>query len=249
MHNTPATNEENIPNVSYPHKKLYCLSTYCVNIIEERYFQDQSQIGPIFRCQECMKQRELEHLLELEEDRKEFPTDLSLLKEKPLHRSHKETANGPSWLWITVNPKPNVDPTTFTDEINDIVTQSKYVISDSLKYVYAFEQRLESRADVDAQKDSGLHCHILLQAPNEKRNRDNFVTGLRKRLTKFDMIGDSKHVYAKTIPHSLFQQKLRYITGHKKDPLKKMKIDVDGYYFEKLGIPNLIFNFNYKDEL
>jgi len=163
--------------------------------------------------------------------------------------TNKQTPEGPTWMWITVNPEPKVDPNTFVDEINDFITQHKYIREGNLRYIYAFEQRCETIVELESKDSPGIHVHILIQSPTEKRQVDNFITLLRKRLTKYCMIGDSKHVYAKTIPNSLFLQKLRYMTGHKSDEKKQKKIEVDQYYFNKIKVQNLVFNFNYKDEI
>lgn len=160
-----------------------------------------------------------------------------------------ETTKGEAkWIWITINPKPDVDPHTFVELVGEYFTRSKYILENNLRYVYVFETRVETVVDVNA-NNIGLHVHGLIESPPEKRHRDNFVTILRKKLLSKGIIGNGQHVYAKSIPNSLFKQKVRYMTGHKKDLDKVAKLEVQGEILKKLGIPQIVYpaGFDYKN--
>lgn len=148
------------------------------------------------------------------------PKDPKLLK--MLESQANAVSSKPPYLFVTVNPRPEVTLTELKKSIEKFL--KKKSIS---QYFYVYEVRTEN---------TGLHCHILLKYDIKPYDF--------KRSTKntFKNVCDSSNpscLNFKFVEEDTLQSKVEYLLGDKKDS-KKKGVNFSIEYRKKNNIPAFV---------
>lgn len=174
------------------------------------------------KCEEC-ENEELATMV--------FRYNQSLIKQIAISPAPRGVVN---YIWITINPKPEVTLKKFISKIKQII---KY------KWVLSYWYSLEQRGEDNEKRGEGMHCHMLLKIPTGKR-----IPDIRAQLTKVlisSIIGTKKHVHfvtpreIKLSPDQFMEDKLEYLEGHKWDSEKDVKIEQDLIWREENNLENI----------
>lgn len=147
-----------------------------------------------------------------------FMTDMHNMLEEQKQQLKERTArkNNNSYLWVTVNPKPDVDLETFKSVVEKLV--KKTCIDD---YLYVYEQRGTTEDEYSSDNDEdylgkGFHSHILI-----KRNLNykpcKLITNIKNTCKHIvGNVNNNNQLNMQIIGEEFAEDKKTYILGKQK---------------------------------
>ena len=144
------------------------------------------------------------------------------------------------YTFITINPI-NVDPIQMKEEVEKIVSKTKWINEND--YAYVIEQRSS-----DPSEYSGVHCHMLVHTkdkPNNEIRRE--MKNKVKHLVDMEVVnkynlGKNRKGPLSILPTSEPQNRLKYMLDWKKEPDKHAKQIVDKQMREELGLEQIYYD-------
>jgi len=129
------------------------------------------------------------------------------------HYTGESAVSKTQTYFVTVNPKDDVELSTFVSDVSKYVDQ-KHVVSAE----YVFEQR--GSVEVDA--GQGMHVHALVttstnQADFKKRTHAKFAR----------LCGNEKHIHISPVRPEWMEDKREYMRGKKNGEGKDVKVGID----------------------
>lgn len=146
------------------------------------------------------------------------------------NNTHGNRKKNTDILFLTINPKPDVDFLTFKNCVE------RFVKLKPIKgATYAYEQRL----DASGVGSRGYHCHILVD-----RNDKPYVIEKEARRIFHDVVGDVKNVNQLNFSwraDSEREKSLKYIRGIKDGEAKQAKCEEDIQWRKSLNIDDIYY--------
>lgn len=144
----------------------------------------------------------------------------------------KKNNNG--YLWVTINPKPDIALDTFLTKIRKI---AMYTCFQDYKYV------IEQRGTVQQNNiGSGIHAHLLLQRNLSYKPKDCIKNIRRGSKTLVGNINNDHHIYIQKIGEEWKAQKDEYIEGIKFGDGKSDKQKGDIIFRKKHNLETVYVN-------
>jgi len=206
-----------------------------VDKLVERYytraFQLQLQRGV---CQDPLLKEAYEFCKKEEDIEKERQE--KLIEEK----GYKDKTE---YMFITINPREdlNVSPIQMKEEVEKIVSKTKWINEN--EYAYVLEQRSNTPSEY-----SGVHCHLLVHTKDKplneiRREMKNKVKHLvdMNVVAKYD-IGKNKKGPLSICPTIDPTNRIQYMLDWKKDPDKHAKQIIDKEMRETYGLDNIYYS-------
>ncbi len=137
------------------------------------------------------------------------------------------------FLFITVNPKPEIPFDDFKKKMEKLVNRN--IFTDGL---YVYEQRGSTKEDAG----KGFHCHMLCTR-NLNYKPTKVVSCIKNTCKSLCNVKDSRVLNIQIIGEEFAKDKRQYILGHNKNGEgKSVKQDIDEYWRKKNNL-----NSYYKD--
>jgi len=145
----------------------------------------------------------------------------------PIFNSIEEIEEKTEWLFITINPRPDVEFNTFKQIITKI-SQKKWM----QLYYYVYEQRGINESELG----KGFHSHILINRCGKKHSQ-----------IRSEIANTIKHICDTSNPHCYniqyckntdLEKRKNYILGTKAPEDKQIKQTMDIIWREHLGLEN-----------
>lgn len=142
----------------------------------------------------------------------------------------------PEWLFLTINPRPDITLETFRKKIEKTLASKIFVSSLAV---------LEQRGSTDETCGNGMHAHILFKriTPlNEGLPPSNIKRNFKDSYKKICKVSDTRILNFQFIPFDSenddnAKYKYRYMIGEKTGADKKLKQKFDKIWREKENIP------------
>lgn len=110
-------------------------------------------------------------------------------------------------IFLTINPKPDVDLFEFLIEVHAIASRKMF-----LNGTYTLEQRGTTPETLG----TGIHAHFaMMRDPSYKPSKIAKI--LSTSLLKKEMIGNARHVDVRQYPNKYYAEKVDYMKGNKWD--------------------------------
>jgi len=215
-------------------KSLYKLFNPQENVcLEVKLDRQQQYFKMAEKCDEQilrrirMKEYETDSLGERWKNIRIYEQELNMKKKQMIANEHNNL-----FLFVTINPKPNVELEEFTKTVKKLVERQMFSA-----YAYAFEQRASAPEEVG----KGFHVHILLRRNLNykpckiKKNMENTCKNVCN--TK-----DNRVFNVQFIGTEFARDKYDYITGGKNGEGKDQKMDMDIIFRKNNDMPDTYEN-------
>ena len=138
-------------------------------------------------------------------------------------------AHNNQFLFITVNPKPEITFETFSKKMEKLAKRN---IFNSALYVY------EQRGTTIEEAGKGFHCHMLCER-NLNYKPTKVVSCIKNTCKKLCNPNDQRVLNIQIIGEEFMKDKREYILGHNKTGEgKSVKQDIDIYWRKKNNLNN-----------
>ena len=149
---------------------------------------------------------------------------IDLLTEKQQLLFNKKQNTLSEYMFITINPKPDISVKTLYDKLMKLFKSVNI-----LNYLMVLEQRGNDVSNIG----KGLHTHFII------KNKYPKFCKLRKHLDGLfgDIVGNSRHIDIKNCKHSTdVSNRLKYMLGQKEGEDKQIKQYYDKIWRDEKGI-------------
>jgi len=177
---------------------------------------------------EQFKSKKIEKIVALEYQAELLGDKMKKVKEyenhvKALIKSQTAEKHNNDYVFVTINPNPDIDFATFRDKVEKYVKRNMF-----LDYRYVYEQR----GATEEQAGKGYHAHVLL-----KRNLDykpsKIIVNTKNSFKGITQVNNPQILNIQIIGKEFMLDKNEYITGVKTDEGKDEKQAVDKLWREQ----------------
>lgn len=135
---------------------------------------------------------------------------------------------GTLWLWLTINPKKDIEFEIFKKKIEQFAERKMFD-----DYLYVFEQR--GKTEEEAGK--GFHAHLLLKR-NMKYKQNKIISNSKNTFKNLTNVENNEIFNYHWCPAEYLDDKIEYMTGEKTGCEKDIKQLIDVLFREKKNLNN-----------
>ncbi len=191
-----------------------------------------------------LKRRKFRKILEQQyklETLGDFYKEVKKIEEENVQKMKVMTAKAHNnlFLFITVNPKPDITFSEFTLKMEKLVNRN--IFKNGL---YVYEQRGSTEEDAG----KGFHCHMLCER-NLNYKPTKVVSCIKNTCKSLCDVKDKRVLNIQVIGEEFAEDKRKYIMGHNKTGEgKSVKQDIDTYWRKKNNLKEYYKDANQTDE-
>ena len=164
------------------------------------------------RAKDEFIKRQIQANLSLKFQLKEISPFCSDLYDERQHLKEKQAARmGTLWLWLTVNPNPNVKFEDFKKKITDAANRKMFN-----DFLYVFEQRGQHKEEIG----KGFHSHLLLKR-DMKYKQNKIIKNLKNSFKKITNVENHDIFNFHWCPEEYLDDKRHYILDQNKIGVEK----------------------------
>ncbi len=202
--------------------------------------ENMEHVNKIVEMRERVKFDKIRKILEMQYELGELGEDFEMIKAledkvKAKLDEKKTSSSKNAYVWITINPKPDINVCKFRKACVNVAKRSFFK---NAMYVY------EQRGDSDETIGKGFHCHMLAERDFTKTTRPSHMKRDIGNSVKNILNLNAKNPYIQFVDAEYAKDKIRYMLGDKdlhKDE-KDIKLVYDKLWRDRENIEHIYGN-------